>query len=162
MKYLSVSVFFINSNILYQNVFLPAGRSVNMKKILKEYPFALISYDEEQSMGMIEWKGKCSSEEYRSTFLYLLEYQKKLGLIRYMSDIREQAVISPEDRKWFENEALPKAIEQGLKAAAVVFSGNVFKKYYVNVILQSTNRFGLPMKMFDTPEPAISWLLTKS
>ena len=71
-----------------------------------------------------------------------------MGIFRFLSDIREQAVISPEDRKWFENEAMPKAVAKGLNAAAVVFNGNVFKKYYLNIILQATNKFGLPMNVF--------------
>lgn len=128
--------------------------------ILKETPQAAISYSADKSIGKIDWRGSCSSPEYRDTFTYLLEQQEKLGLIRYLSNIREQAVISIEDRKWFETVALPKAIEQGLKAAAVVFNGNVFKKYYFNVIMQSSRKFGLPIKLFNDVQSAEDWLMT--
>jgi len=43
-----------------------------------------------------------------------------------LSDIREQSAVSPENRKWFEEEMIPKAISKGLKRAAVVFYSNVF------------------------------------
>ena len=105
--------------------------------VIKETPYASISIFKDKNIGMIQWTGKCTSEEYRETFLYLAEHQKKNGIIRFLSDVREQAVISPDDRKWFEKEALPLAINQGLKASAVVFNGNVFKKYYLNLILQA-------------------------
>ena len=55
---------------------------------------------------------------------------------------------------------MPKSVEQGLKAAAVIFNGNVFKKYYVNVILKATNKFGLPLKVFTDLQPAEDWLMT--
>ena len=47
---------------------------------------------------------------------------------------------------------IPKAIEAGLKRVGVVFDGNVFKKYYLNVILAATNKFGLPLKVFTDLE----------
>ena len=128
--------------------------------ILKETPYATISVDTEKKIGKIRWLGRCTSEEYRSAFFVLLEQQQKLGIYRFMSDIREQAVISPEDRKWFESVAMPQAVEQGLKAAAVIFNGNVFKKYYINVILQATNKFGLPVKVFTEVGPGEDWLMT--
>lgn len=124
--------------------------------------FADIVYDKEKSLAQINWKGKCSSEEYRGAFEKMLEMQNTNKIIRYLSDVRKQSVISPEDRKWFETVAMPKAIEQGLKAAAVVFDGNVFKKYYLNVILSATNKFGLPLKLFNEVDEAVSWLMSKS
>ena len=130
--------------------------------VIRETSYSIISIFEDKSIGKIQWLGRCTSEEYRSTFLYLAEQQKKYGIIRFMSDVREQAVIAPEDRKWFEKEALPLAIGNGLKAAAVVFNGNVFKKYYLNLILQATNKFGLPLKLFRELEPAEEWLITKN
>ena len=128
--------------------------------ILKETHYATISADTEKNIGKIKWSGGCTSQEYRGAFEVLLEEQLRLGIFRFMSNIREQAVISPEDRKWFETVAMPKAVEQGLKAAAVVFNGNVFKKYYINVILQATNKYGLPLKVFTEVEPAEEWLMT--
>lgn len=129
--------------------------------ILKETPYAVISKYPDKNIGAIVWKGSCTSQQYRDAFLFLLEEQKKTRITRFVSDVREQAIISPEDRKWFETVALPKAIEQGLKAAAVIFNGNIFKKYYLNVILQATNKFGLPLRLFNENQPAEEWLLTK-
>lgn len=130
--------------------------------VIKETSYAVISIIQEKGIGKIEWRGQCTSEEYRETFLYLAEQQKKHGMIRFLSDVREQGIITPEDRKWFEKEALPLAISQGLVAAAVVFNGNVFKKYYLNLILQASNKFGLPLKLFNDIEPAETWLESKT
>ena len=128
------------------------------KMILLDEKYAQVTYDEENKLGMIEWKGKCSSEEYQGAFMKLLNFQKLKPISRYISDIRNQSIISPTDRKWFEHEALPLAVKQGLKAGAVVFDGNAFKKYYINVILAATNKFGMPMKVFNELDEAKAWL----
>lgn len=124
--------------------------------------YATIAYDKEKRLASIVWKGKTTSDEYRGIFNTLLEFQQKEKVIRYLSDVRNQSVIAPDDRKWFETVAMPKAVEQGLKAAAVVFDGNVFKKYYLNVILSATNKFGLPLKLFNETNEAVDWLMTKA
>jgi hypothetical protein len=129
--------------------------------VLLDSPYAEVTFENEKSLGMILWKGKCTSEEYRQVFTILLDFQMTHPITRYISDIRKQAVISPIDRKWFETVALPRAIEQGLKASAVVFDGNAFKKYYINVILASTNKYGLPMKIFSELQESVDWLMTK-
>lgn len=128
-----------------------------MKKIILDTKFAEISYDSELKLGKIKWKAKASTEEYQFAFITLLEHAEKHSADNFLSDIRKQSVVSPENRKWFEDVMLPRAIEAGLKRAGVVFDGNVFKKYYINMILQVTNKFGLPMKAFNSEEEAISW-----
>ena len=126
---------------------------------VKETPYAIISIHTDKGIGKIQWKGTCTSQEYRASFLYLIDLQSKYNLTRFLSDVREQGTINPEDRKWFEAEAVPKSINMGLKAAAVVFNGNAFKKYYLNLIIQATNKFKLPLKLFGDVENAEEWLV---
>lgn len=129
-----------------------------MKTIILDTDYAELSYDPELKLGKIVWKKKTTTEEYQYAFITLLEYAKKHDADNFLSDIRQQSVVSPENRKWFETEMLPNAIKAGLKRAAVVFDGNVFKKYYMNMIIQVTNKFGLPMKVFNSEEDALAWL----
>lgn len=132
-----------------------------MKQVLKDTDYAEISYDKELKMGKIVWKRKTTTEEYQYAFMVLLEHAKKNPSDNFLSDIRNQSVVSPENRKWFETEMLPAAIEAGLKRAAVVFDGNVFKKYYINMIIKVSNKFGMPLKMFNSEEEAIEWFKGK-
>jgi len=129
--------------------------------VVLDTQYALVTFDKVRELGMVAWKGKTTSEEYQTAFTSLLELQKKEKISRYISDIRNQAIVSPNDRKWFETVALPQAVQQGLKAAAVVFDGNAFKKYYINVIITSTNKYKLPMKVFNDMDEAIEWIMTK-
>jgi hypothetical protein len=123
-------------------------------------------YMPEIKLITVTWNGQVSSENYRGTYNTVLDYQKSLGssmpVENFMADIRNQGVVNPADRKWFEEVAIARAISQGLKRTAVVTDANVFKKYYLNLILKATNKFGLPLKLFGTPEEAIDWFKTAS
>ena len=128
-----------------------------MKTLISEYDHAKIYYDATLKLGIIEWKQKPSNTEYQSTFEELITFSKKNPIENFLSDIRNQGVVSPDNRKWFENVMIPKAIDHGLKRAATIFDGNVFKKYYINMIIQVINKFGIPLKLFNTEEDAIKW-----
>lgn len=128
-----------------------------MEKVILDTDYAEISHNPEFKLGKIVWKRKTSTEEYQYAFITLLEYAKTHPTDNFLSDIRNQSVVSPENRKWFEEEMLPKAIEAGLKRAGVVFDGNVFKKYYINMIIKVSNKFGLPLKMFSSEDEAKEW-----
>ena len=120
-----------------------------------------VTFDEKKELGLITWNSKCTSDEYRLTFNTLLKFQEKVVITKYITDIRNQGVINPTDRKWFESFVFPRAIELGINAFAVVFDGNVFKKYYINVILSVVNKFNVPSKAFNDLDEAVSFVMSK-
>jgi len=126
--------------------------------ILSE-PFVKVSFHPDLEMIKVVWEGSFSKEQYQDALTRALDYQEKskLPVENYLSDIIKQGIVNPESRKWFEQVALPRAIKQGLKRAAVVFDGNVFKKYYLNLILQASNAYKLPLKFFNSEEEAVKW-----
>jgi hypothetical protein len=128
-----------------------------MKQVIYDYDYAQVFHDPTIKLCTIVWKRKPDNSEYQNAFEVMIEYSKKHTIENFLSDIRNQGVVSPENRKWFESVMIPKAIDNGLKRAAVVFDGNVFKKYYVNMIIQVINKFGIPLKLFSTEEDAVKW-----
>lgn len=121
--------------------------------------FARITHHPNQKMIKVVWNGAFTKEQYQKAIETALDFQKKEAtpVENYLSNILKQGIVNPESRKWFEQVAMPRATEQGLKRAGVVFDGNVFKKYYLNLILQATNKFKLPLRFFNTEEEAIGW-----
>jgi hypothetical protein len=121
--------------------------------------FAHVTCHRSQKLIKVVWSGTFSKEQYQHTIEAALEYQSKetATIENYLSNILNQGIVNPESRKWFEQVAMPRAIKQGLKRAAVVFDGNVFKKYYLNLILQASSAYKLPLKFFNTEEDAIKW-----
>ncbi len=132
-----------------------------MIKVIMDEKWGKTTYDESLSLVKIEWTLECNSQHYRSSYLKIIEFQRTTPAKFFISDVRNQPVISPENRKWFEKDIIPKAIQQGLKKAAVISSGNAFKNYYLNIILSTTNKFGLPLKLFSNEEDALNWLFSK-
>jgi len=121
--------------------------------------FARVEHIEELKLVKVIWKSNITSEEYKFTMITAIEYAEKIGeMENYMSDIRMQGVINPEVRKWFETEMIPRGIKSGLKRAAVVFSGNIFTKYYLNNIDGTSKKLGLAFKFFTEENAAYEWL----
>jgi len=105
------------------------------------------------------WKKRTLGDDYRNLFLKGLELAVSHSTSFFLSDICNQGIVGPDDRRWFETVAIPGAIDKGLKRAAVVFDGNTFKMYYLNMLLQTFLKKGVPMKFFKDNDQAVDWLL---
>lgn len=128
-------------------------------EIFFESSYAQCSYIPEYKTVMVVWNGKQTNQEYKKTILECLEFQgaAKAPIVNYISDIRNQSIVDPEARKWFENIALPKAVSQGLKRAAVILDSNAFRKYHFDMIYQVVGVYKLPMKHFGNLEDTLKW-----
>jgi hypothetical protein len=116
-----------------------------------------IYFDPEIKMSKVVWHGIPLSEEYRKAYNTLLDFAKTHQIENTLTDIRDQGVVSIENRKWFEEYVFPEGIKLGLKRAAVITSSNPFKTYYLNMILKVINKFGIPIKLFGSQEQAEDW-----
>lgn len=121
--------------------------------------YALTRYlPESQSIEVIWRPHTMTKEEYLSPFRKALEWQVSHPVRFFISDIREQKLVSPDFRKAFQSEIVEKAKAGGLEKGVVIFSGNVFKKYYLNNILNTTKAFGIEFKFFTSRDEALNWL----
>jgi hypothetical protein len=131
-----------------------------METIL-ENDFVNVYYIPDLKILELVWKRKVSSEEYRSVFPFIVKYaEDNRNVVNYLADIRLQGIVSPDDRKWFQEIIVPMAFNAGVIRGAVVFSGNVFAKYYLNNISGTTKNIGIPLKFFGSKEDAINWFKT--
>jgi len=128
--------------------------------LISDTQYAEITFIEELKLIQIIWKGKVDGENYKKTFMAALDFGLDHEVHFFMSDIRKQVVIGPRERKWFEEVAIPLAVERGLTKGCTVFDGNIFKEYYLNHILLRTVKFNLPFKFFKTIDQAQEWLLS--
>jgi len=131
-------------------------------KTIADFDYACIRHHEEEKIIEIKWKKgdkNITLEEYQSVIKFALNFKKDYpeAVKYYLSDIREQNILSPNYRKWFQEIALPEALDLKLEAACVIFDGNIFKKYYLNNIMNSTKKFGMPFKFFNTEIEAFDW-----
>lgn len=128
-----------------------------MKTLMRE-PYAEVLYIPEYSEVRIIWLDiSMSFDDYKNAFTVALKCIEDNRLENYLSDIREQKVLPPSYRKWFQTSIIPKAKAYGLKRASVIFEGNVLKKYYLNHILNTTKKFGIELKFFSEIEQGEKW-----
>lgn len=129
------------------------------EKVILNENYVRITYRQNIKTVKVVWVGSFSKDQYQHAVEAALDFQlkEKFPVDNYLSDILKQGIVNPESRKWFEQVAMPRAVKQGLKRAAIIFDGNVFKKYYINLILQATNAYKLPLKFFSTEEDALKW-----
>jgi hypothetical protein len=122
--------------------------------------YASASYYPEKRLIVLIWNGNPNVDEYKKPFMAMIEFGKKKPVDGMLSDISNQGIISPENRKWFEKEMMPQAVAAGLKHAAIVTNGNAFKMYYINIILSAVNKFPITTKLFNKRDDAFTWLAT--
>jgi hypothetical protein len=142
---------------------MPETTSISLKvatskQLLSNENLDIFYYPELKIMHYY-WKRRTLGEEYRNSFLKGHDLADKNPTNYFLSDICNQGIVGPDDRKWFETVAIPGAINRGLKRAAVVFDGNTFKMYYLNMLLQTFMKKGIPMKFFKDNDTAVDWLL---
>ncbi|MBK6264644.1 hypothetical protein JKA74_06315 [Marivirga sp. S37H4] len=131
-------------------------------EILIDASYAEVAYFPSRQMVRIKWKGSVTNEQYRSAFEAALKHaQSGYPVKRFYTDTREQGVIGPENRKWFEQVMLPKAIESGLKRAGTISDASIFKRYYLNMLLKSVNKFNLPFKLCGSEEEVVDFLMSE-
>jgi hypothetical protein len=123
-------------------------------------PYANVTYDVVKRRMALIWTGSPSKEEYQKPFLAMLDYGARYPVDSMLSDISNQGIISPDNRKWFEKEMMPRAVQAGLQRGAIVTNGNAFKLYYINLILSAVNKFPIATKLFNNQQDALSWLDT--
>ncbi|WP_291150694.1 STAS/SEC14 domain-containing protein [Flavobacterium sp. UBA7680] len=125
---------------------------------MADSPGYSITYDNKIKAVVCVWKGYSNSWEFREgTEKYLsLLVQKKVS--KMLVDLKEMILIGKEDQDWMDRSYLPKAVEEGLKAVAVVQPDYYFNKVAVESILFKLNMRPVQVNYFKTFEEAKEWL----
>jgi len=130
-----------------------------MKEVFKT-DYVEIVFDEDAKVLMVTWsKANFTSEQYRDVWERSIQVGKDNDVLYYLSDIINQKVVTPEDRTWFEENAIERAIATGLTKGGIVLGANPFKRYYFNNIMKKIGGTDLPFKAFKNREAAYKWFL---
>jgi hypothetical protein len=77
-------------------------------EVVFENDCASIIYEEDLKVLIIKRTNKkLSPEEYQKPFKIALNFIRKKPIDNYISDIRDQAIISPDYRKWLQEVMMP-------------------------------------------------------
>jgi len=125
-----------------------------------ENEYVTVGYIKELNAVTQVWKEfkVISLENYQLAFMKSQELQKLKNAETFLPDTRKQGIINPEQRKWLLDKSLPIAVEIGMKRIVVLADMNVFKRYYLNTVMSTINKFKIPFKIFSDEEKAIQWI----
>ena len=130
-----------------------------MKEIFKT-DYVEIVFDEEPKVVFVKWtKANFTSEQYRDVYERSLDFGNNNDVDFFLSDIVDQKVVTPDDRKWFEESVVPRSIATGIKKAGIILGANPFKRYYFNNIMKKIGGTDLPFKAFKDKKAAYKWFL---
>ncbi len=134
-----------------------------MKEILYDTDIAQIYFEQENKLLTLVWKRYLVSGEYRDVFSRVLEFIQQKDVQKFLADTRLEGTIHPEDRKWLETDVVPAAVKAGLKYSATILDANVFKKYYLSQIKNTSEKSGMnAFQIFDDYDKGRQWLLDQN
>ena len=133
-----------------------------MKEIL-DNEFATISYDKICNSIMVTWKKPSTTEVYKLIFSEMLESVSSFNAGALILDIHHQGIVGIENRKWLQNEILPKAYRQGIRKVAIVTPIDVFSTIFIDSIKKGTHALSLNLdyRAFNDLVMAKSWVLNE-
>lgn len=131
-----------------------------MKEILFETDAYQISYEENYKLLTLIWKRYINSNELKDAYYKIIETIKTKGVKLYLADNRLEGTVHPDDRKWVETEVIPTAVKNGLKFVATILDANVFQKYYLSKLKDTSQNSGMSgFKIFGNYDEGRKWIL---
>jgi hypothetical protein len=130
-----------------------------MEEVLLNTHYLKVSYNARFNFIHLIWKKTAELEEYQRSFIELLEFARLNPVDTFLADLEELKVLDSDNRKWFENEILPIAINDiKLKRAAILVSNKKEQLSYARFIQASTYEYDFPFKIFYSKKKAFKWL----
>jgi hypothetical protein len=126
-------------------------------RTLKENENAVVQFDDNTKTLELIWKKTVTKEIYRETFKDSLELLIKENSLNFISDIRKEGVVGPENTKWLQENIIPKALQSGLQKIAIVMDEDVFKKFYTDNIKKAIEG-NAQINIFYSKDEAYKWI----
>jgi hypothetical protein len=126
-----------------------------MEKVANVYN---IYFDKELNTVIMEWNGYATREKFKEGTELMLNLLVKHKAAKVLADIKNMTLIGSEEQQWLENSFIPRAIEFGFKAVAMIKPDNYFNKVAVESVSYKVNKEKLNISFFDNVTDAKDWL----
>jgi hypothetical protein len=120
-----------------------------------------IYFDRDINSVVMEWDGYATSAEFKEGTELMLNTLIRHNTFKVLADIKDMILIGVEDQQWLIDQFLPRAIEFGFKAIAIVKPDSYFNKVAVESVSYKVDKDKLEIMFFDNAEQAKEWLRTK-
>ena len=130
------------------------------KEVVYKSDFATVWYDPDKKMIHHQVHKFVFGEEYKRFLLAGLEALKKYHLKKWLSDDRNNGVMSDEDMGWGMESWLPQTLQAGWKYWAVVQPEKAIAQMNMEALVETISKRGIVAKFFTDPDAATKWLDT--
>jgi hypothetical protein len=86
------------------------------------------------------------------------ELMETHGAVKWLSDDRNNVVVSPEDLKWSDTTWAPRVLKAGFKYWAIVVPSQAVAELQMKALRAKRKEQGVQVEMFETVEEAMAWL----
>ncbi|MEO7306686.1 MAG: STAS/SEC14 domain-containing protein [Ferruginibacter sp.] len=117
-----------------------------------------IYFDGEINAVVMQWDGYATSSQFKEGTELMLNTLIKHHCIKVLADIKDMVLIGMEDQQWLDQHFLPRAIEFGFKALAIIRPENYFNKVAVESISYKVDKDKLAINFFENVDEAKAWL----
>lgn len=132
---------------------------LTLPKVFLKSPTVMISYDEQQQLGIAVWKGRLSSADLRDACLLCTHVVDKFGLTRWLADNRQMKAFSQEDQQWIMEHQVPQILASPLRRMATLVSEDQTQMAAIEQLVERSEHHHLLLRDFYLEEEALEWLL---
>lgn len=118
-----------------------------------------IYYDPAFHLVVMEWDGYSTSAQFREGTELMLKTLITHKASKVLADIKDMTIIGQDDQRYIEFNFLPRAMENGFKAIALVKPISYFNKVAIESVSYKLAKTKLQIRLFDNIEEAKQWLL---
>jgi hypothetical protein len=133
-----------------------------MAEIIYNSEIVDLIYSKPELLVELIWKQNTSSEEFRSIYTFAVNFASKNKVQYFLSDLRNEGVVSLEDVKWLTKDVISRANELGMKKIALVNEDDeIFSTIYAESVKKKLEKLAVHVQIFNDVISARSWLLFK-
>lgn len=131
---------------------MPEDANATMQK-----PYSIF-YDSECRCVSMDWDGYATSAEFREGTEFMLKLLKENNAHKVLADIKDMTLIGMEDQNYVQYNFLPRAINAGFRAIAIVRPVSYFNAVAIETISYRVKQTVVQMRVFDDIHEAKQWL----
>lgn len=117
-----------------------------------------IFFDQQLDAVVMEWDGYATSDQFKEGTELMLNTLIQNNTHKVLADIKDMVMIGMEDQKWLEKDFLPRAINFGFRAIAIVKPDYYFNRVAVESVCYKVDKEKLTINFFDDIDTAKKWL----
>lgn len=131
---------------------------MNFDQMTAERPVCRIYLGSGEDFITMEWSGYATSPQFRAGTEQMLEELVRHNMHKVLGDVQDMVLISAEDQDWVHQHFLPRALQNGFRAIALVRPNHYFNKVAIESMAYKLNDESLHIRVFNDAAEARTWL----